>query len=76
MDEHKPTIREASMRNEGYVKINTDRFGPLAFLRCKQWWSFEGLDPKQGLYFVFLTLQAFPTDYVSLKVIDYRTNRR
>jgi hypothetical protein len=34
------------------------------------------LDPKAGLYFVFLALQAFPTDYVSLKVIDYRTNRR
>jgi hypothetical protein len=64
------------MHNEGYVKIDTRRFGPLAFLRCKQWWYFEGLDPKQGLYFVFLALQAFPTDYVSLKVIDYHNNHR
>jgi hypothetical protein len=64
------------MHNEGYVKIDTRRFGALAFLRCKQWWYFEGLDPKQGLYFVFLALQAFPTDYVSLKVIDYQNNRR
>ena len=64
------------MHNEGYVKINTNRFGGLAFLRCKQWWYFEGLDAGQGLYFVFLALQTFPTDYVSLKVIDYHNNRR
>jgi hypothetical protein len=64
------------MRNEGFVKIDSSRFGPLAFLSRKQWWYFEGLDPNQGLYFVFLALQAFPTDYVSLKVIDYHTNRR
>ena len=64
------------MRNEGYVKIDSRRFGPLAFLRRKQWWYFEGLDPKSGLYYVFLALQAIPTDYVSLKVIDYHTNRR
>ena len=64
------------MHNEGYVKVDTRRFGPLAFLRRKQWWYFEGLDPKQGLYFVFLALQAFPTDYVSLKVIDYQKDRR
>jgi hypothetical protein len=64
------------MRNEGYVEIDNHRFGPLAFLRRKQWWYFEGLDPKSRLYFVFLALQAIPTDYISLKVIDYRTNRR
>jgi hypothetical protein len=64
------------MRNEGWVKIDSGRYGPLAFLRNKQWWSFEGLDPEQKLYFVFLALQAIPSDYVSLKVIDYRNNRR
>src|SRR5574342_725442 len=64
------------MHDEGFVKVDTRRFGSLAFLRCKQWWYFEGLDPKQGLYFVFLALQAFPTDYVSLKVINYQANRR
>jgi hypothetical protein len=64
------------MNDEGYVKIDSRRFGPLAFLRRKQWWYFEGLDPEQGLYFVFLALQAIPSDYVSLKVIDYRSNRR
>ena len=64
------------MHNEGYIKIDTRRFGPLANLRCKQWWSFEGLDPTLGMYFVFLALQAFPTDYISLKIIDYKNNRR
>jgi len=64
------------MRNEGYLKIDSRRFGPLAFLRRKQWWYFEGRDPKSKLYFVFLALQAIPTDYVSLKVIDTQNNRR
>ncbi len=64
------------MRDEGYMSINSRRFGPLAFLRRKQWWSFEGLDPQQKLYFVFLALQAFPSDYISLKIIDYQNHRR
>ena len=64
------------MRDEGFIKIDGRRFGPLAALRRKQWWSFEGLDPRRKLYFVFLALQAFPTDYVSLKVIDYGKQRR
>jgi hypothetical protein len=64
------------MRDEGYVAIDSRRFGLLAGFRRKQWWSFEGLDPQRKLYFVFLALQAFPSDYVSLKVIDYQHNRR
>jgi hypothetical protein len=64
------------MRDEGYISIDSRRFGLLAGLRKKQWWSFEGLDPDQGLYYVFLALQAFPADYVSLKVIDYKNDRR
>src|SRR5512136_2417842 len=64
------------MRDEGFVAIDSRRFELLATLRRKQWWSFEGLDPQQKLYFVFLALQTFPSDYVSLKVIDYQNNRR
>ncbi len=64
------------MHNEGSVSIDTTRFGLLGRLRRKQWWYFEGLDPQRRLYFVFLALQAFPSDYVSLKVIDYAGNRR
>jgi hypothetical protein len=64
------------MRDEGFISIDSRRFGLLAGLRCKQWWSFEGLDPQQKLYFVFLALQAFPSDYISLKVIDYQKNHR
>ena len=64
------------MRDEGYIAIDTRRFGPLAFLRSKQWWYFEGLDSQQKLYFVFLALQAFPSDYVSVKVIDFNSGRR
>jgi hypothetical protein len=64
------------MRDEGYRPIDSQRFGPLAFLRKKQWWSFEGLDPRQKLYYVFLALQAIPSDYISLKVIDYENNQR
>lgn len=48
----------------------------MAGLRAKQWWYFEGLDPEQQLYFVFLALEAFPTSYVSLKLIDYRSGER
>ena len=64
------------MRNEGYIAVNSRRFGTFAFLRNKQWWYFEGLDPLQKLYFVFLALQAFPSDYVSMKIIDYQNDRR
>ncbi len=64
------------MRDEGCLPIASRRFGPLAFLRKKQWWYFEGLDPRQKLYYVFLALQAIPTSYVSLKVIDCANNRR
>lgn len=64
------------MRNEGKVPIEMKRFGPLAALRAKQWWYFEGLDPEQQLYFVFLALEAFPASYVSLKLIDYRSGER
>ena len=64
------------MRDEGYVAIDSRRFGWLAALRRKQWWSFEGLDPERRLYYVFLALQAFPSDYVSLTVIDLQNARR
>lgn len=64
------------MKDEGYIAFDSRRYGLLAALRKKQWWSFEGLDPKNQLYFVFLALQAFPTSYVSLKVIDFRSQRR
>ncbi len=64
------------MDNEGSVNIDSRRFGRLAFLRSKQWWYFEGLDPEQKLYFVFLALQALPSSYVSIKIIDYKNNRR
>jgi hypothetical protein len=64
------------MKDEGYIAFDSRRYGLLAGLRRKQWWYFEGLDPDQQLYFVFLALEAFPTSYVSLKVIDYRNNRR
>ncbi len=63
------------MRDEGNITIDTRRFGLSGKLRRKQWWYFEGLDPLEQIYFVFLALQAFPTDYVSLKIIDYRNNR-
>lgn len=64
------------MRNEGSVHVSSRRHGLLAWLRHKQWWSFEGLDPAQGLYFVFLALEGRPSSYVSLKVIDYKNDRR
>jgi len=64
------------MRHEGSIHIQSRRHGLLAFLRQKQWWYFEGLDPAQGLYFVFLALEGLPASYLSLKVIDYRNNRR
>ena len=64
------------MKDEGYVAFDSRRYGILAALRRKQWWSFEGLDPDRKLYFVFLALEAFPTSYVSLKLIDYQNNRR
>jgi hypothetical protein len=64
------------MRDEGLVPIDTRRFGISGWLRRKQWWYFEGLDPQEKVYFVFLALQAFPTNYVSLKIIDYQNDRR
>ncbi len=64
------------MKDEGSIAFDSRRYGLLAGLRSKQWWYFEGLDPEQQLYFVFLALQAFPTSYVSLKLIDYKNNRR
>lgn len=64
------------MESEGSVRIDPRRYGRLAFLRQKQWWSFEGLDPEQQLYFVLLALEGLPTSYVSLKIIDYGRNRR
>ncbi len=64
------------MRHEGSIHIKSRRHGLLAFLRQKQWWSFEGLDPAQGLYFVFLALEELPASYVPLQVIDYKNNRR
>ena len=64
------------MRTEGFIHVPTRRHGLLAWLRQKQWWSFEGLDPTHGLYFVFLALEGRPASYVSLKIIDYKNNRR
>ncbi len=64
------------MRDEGSVHIPSRRHGLLAFLRQKQWWYFEGLDPAQSLYFVFLALEGLPSSYVSLKIIDYKNHRR
>jgi hypothetical protein len=64
------------MKDEGSIAFDSRRYGLLAGLRRKQWWYFEGLDPHQKLYFVFLALQAFPTSYISLKLIDYRNNQR
>jgi len=64
------------MRDEGYISVDSRRFGLSGSLRRKQWWYFEGLDTQQKLYFVFLALQAFPSDYVSVKIIDYGNNRR
>jgi hypothetical protein len=64
------------MKDEGFVAVDSRRYGLLAGLRKKQWWSFEGFDPEQRLYYVFLALQAFPTSYISLKLIDYHNNRR
>jgi hypothetical protein len=64
------------MHDAGSIRIPSRRHGLFAFLRQKQWWSFEGLDPAQGLYFVFLALEGLPASYVSLKIIDYKNNRR
>ena len=52
------------------------RHGPTAFLRLKEWWSFEGLDPARRLYFVFLAMSSPISDYVSLTVLDYAGGRR
>ncbi len=59
------------MEAEGSIHIDPRRYGRLAFLRQKQWWSFEGLDPERQLYFVVLALEGLPSSYVSFKVIDY-----
>lgn len=64
------------MQNEGHVKIDTSRFGIKGVLRKKEWWSFEGIDTEQKIYYVFLALKAFPSSYISIKIIDYKNNRR
>ncbi len=64
------------MNTEGSIHIDPRRHGPLAFLRQKQWWYFEGLDPEHKLYFVLLALEGLPSSYVSLKAIDYEHNLR
>jgi hypothetical protein len=64
------------MEAEGSIHIESHRYGILAFLRQKQWWYFEGLDPERKLYFVLLALEGLPSSYVSLKVIDYGRNLR
>jgi hypothetical protein len=64
------------MEAEGSIHIESRRYGILAFLRQKQWWYFEGLDPERKLYFVLLALEGLPSSYVSLKVIDYGRNLR
>ena len=64
------------MKDEGAIAFDGRRYGLLAGLRRKQWWYFEGLDTRQKLYFVFLALQAFPSSYVSLKLIDYGNGQR
>jgi hypothetical protein len=56
--------------------INWRRHGLLAFLRLKEWWSFEGLDPSRSLYFAFLAMSATLSDYVSLTVVDFANGRR
>ena len=63
------------MLKEGYPKINSRRFGMMAFLRKKQWWSFEGLDQKSKLYFLVLALKSPYASYVSLKIIDFNTGK-
>ncbi len=64
------------MEDEGSVRIDSRRHGRLAFLRRKQWWSFEGIDLERRLYYVLLALEAWPVCLVSLKGIDYARNRR
>jgi hypothetical protein len=64
------------MEAEGSVHLDSRRHGRLAFLRQKQWWYFEGLDPDRQLYYVLLALEGLPSSYVSLKVIDYGRNLR
>lgn len=65
------------MKDEGYIKnFNTRRHGRFASRRYKQWWYFEGLDPENSIYYVFLALKGFPKSYVSTKIIDYKNNNR
>jgi hypothetical protein len=64
------------MKEEGYKSINIRRHGLSAFKRYKQWWYFEGLDPTQKIYYVFLALKGFPKSYISLKVINYQNGKR
>ena len=65
------------MKDEGYRTIkNKNRHGLSAYRRYKQWWYFEGLDPEQNIYYVFLALKGFPKSYISIKVIDYKNNTR
>ncbi len=46
------------MEAEGSIRLDSRRYGKLAFLRQKQWWSFEGLDPERQIYFVLLALEG------------------
>lgn len=45
------------MKDEGYKSINIRHHGLSAYRCYKQWWYFEGLDPTQNIYYVFLALK-------------------
>lgn len=64
------------MNGEGSIKTDSRGRGACAFLRRKQWWSFEGFDPAKDIYFVFLAMKMFPMDFVSLTVIDVAKGHR
>jgi hypothetical protein len=59
------------MRNEGSVHILSRRHGLLAFLRQKQWWSFEGLDPAIACTPRYTSLMCLWVDYVAPAVMLY-----
>jgi hypothetical protein len=64
------------MVGEGRAKIDFRRHGMLSALRRKQWWSFEGLDGKNKIYFAAMALESFPSSYVSLLAVDYGSGGR
>jgi hypothetical protein len=64
------------MIDEGYIPIKWRGRGATAFLRRKQWWSFEGMDKDRGVYFVFLAMHSFPFGHVSLTAINLNDDRR